>query len=68
MTPEELALARKKDREEMRRYVANPEKRARMNELKRKGVSRTNRENFACTVFNAITVLNNTLNAENVNE
>lgn len=68
MTPDELAIARKNDREEMRRYAANPEKRARMNELKRAGVRRRNRENFACTVLNAMKVLTSTLNTEKDNE
>ena len=68
MNPEELAEARRIDRDEMRRYAANPEKRARMNELKREGVRRRNKENFACTVLNAMKVLTSTLNTEKHNE
>lgn len=68
MTPDELALARKKDREEMRRYAADPTRRARMNKLKRDRVRRRNADAFACTVLNAMTVLLNTLDQENSNE
>lgn len=68
MTPDELKLARKKDREEMRRYAADPARRARMNKLKREGVRRRNANAFACTVLNVMTVLLNTLDQENSNE
>ena len=68
MTPEELAIKRKEDREERRRYMANPEKRARINELKREGTRRRSRDNFACTVLNAMKVLTIALNMEKSNE
>ena len=68
MTPEELAAARKIDRDEMRLYAANPANRARMNEGKRQSKRRQNRENFACTVLNAMKVLTSTLNRKQNNE
>jgi len=68
MTPDELAIERKKDREERRRYMANPEKRARINELKREGTRRRSRDNFACTILNAMKVLTSTLSMEKRNE
>jgi len=68
MTPEELAEARRKDREEMRRYAADPARRARMNKLKREGVRRRNAEAFTGTVMKAMMVLTTTLDQENINE
>lgn len=68
MTPEELAEARRKDREEMRRYAADPVRRARMNRLKRESVRRRNAEAFTGTVMKAMMVLTTTLNEESRHE
>ena len=64
MTPDELAAARKIDRDEMRRLMADPVRSEKYKEWKRQYRRRRHEENAAMKIMNALSVLSEKLKQE----